>query len=401
MRRSFVALVLAASMLLAAAPVGLASEPGKLLIWADELRTRVVREVAKEFEQAYGIPVEVQELGFGDIRDNLQVTGPAGTGPDIIVGAHDWLGQLVVNGLLEPIDFQGREDEFIPVTLEAFTWDGKVYGLPYAFESIGLIYNKALVPSPPATFEELIQIAKTLTNKSQGRYGFALPMPDPYHTFPLMSAGGGYVFGERDGVLDPLDIGLNNEGAVAGLELFRRMLHDEQIMPLGVDYNAMAPLFHQGKLAMMLTGPWAFADAKKAGIDFGFAPVPSIGGKPARPFVGVQGFMISAFSKNKLLAQTFLLDYVATEETMKALFDQDPRPPAYIPTSRAVSSDPLIAGVTAAASQGIPMPAIPEMASVWTAWSDAIELVINKAQSPKQALDDAVARIRSLIQQGR
>lgn len=374
-----------------------ASQEGKLLIWADELRAAVLRDIGQSFTKQYGIPVEVRELGFGDIRDQLGVAGPAGEGPDIIVGAHDWLGQLVVNGLLEPIDLGAKAKDFVPVSLTAFTWGKTLYGVPYAIESVGLFYNKKLVPDPPKTFDELIAIAKKLTNKDKKEYGFLLPQPDPYHTFPLMSAAGGYVFGTKpDGTLDPLDVGLNNKGAIRGLTIFDKLIEDG-IMPIGIDYPTMMGLFKEGKVGMMITGPWAFKEIRDAKVNYGFTKIPSIDGKPARPFVGVQGFMVSSFSKNKLLAKAFLNDFVATEKTMKALFDKDPRPPAFLPTAKAVASDPDIAGVGASAADGTPMPAIPEMASVWTAWTNGLELIINQKLDPQKAMDDAVAQIIATI----
>ena len=69
-----------------------------LVIWADDTRAPVITPFAEEFAAANGITVAVQELGFGDIRDRLIVAGPAGEGPDVIIGAHDWLGQLVAAG---------------------------------------------------------------------------------------------------------------------------------------------------------------------------------------------------------------------------------------------------------------------------------------------------------------
>src|SRR5690606_27904048 len=175
--------------------------------------------------------------------------------------------------------------------------------VPIAFESIGLIYNKALVPTPPATWDELLDMAAALTDREQGYYGFLLQMPDPYHTFPLFSATGGYVFGQNpDGTLNPLDVGLNNEGSVRGLQLFDQLL-EEGLVPVGTDYNTATSLFYQGNVGMIITGPWALGDAINAGIDFGFARIPLIDGQQPKPFVGVQGFMVSSFSKNKILAE--------------------------------------------------------------------------------------------------
>jgi len=80
-----------------------ASEAGKLLIWADDTRTPIMLKVAEDFTAAYGVEVVVQELDFGEMRGQLATAGPAGEGPDILIGAHDWLGELILNGLIEPV----------------------------------------------------------------------------------------------------------------------------------------------------------------------------------------------------------------------------------------------------------------------------------------------------------
>lgn len=395
--RKWISLILMVSLIIFPS-LALASTPGELLIWADDVRYPVMRTLGENFEADFGIPVKVQELGFGDIRSQLAVAAPAGEGPDIIVGAHDWLGELVVNGLIEPIELEDP-DNFEPVTLEAFTWGDSLYGIPIAYESIGMLYNKALVPEAPETWEEMREIAFELTDRAQGRYGFLLPIPDPYHTFPLFSATGGYIFGEdEDGIPNPLDVGLNNEGSVRGMTEFARLIEDG-LLPAGMDGNTMTSLFNIGQVGMIVSGPWSLPDAQKAGIDVGFTALPSIdGGKPA-PFVGVQGFMISAFSKNKLLADLFLQEFVVDTDVFLEMFEIDPRPPAYTPALNAVSDHLSVEGVRVSAENGVPMPSIPEMGSVWTAWSDAIELVANKEVGPKEALDAAVDQILALIKE--
>lgn len=400
MKRTFsFALVLVLTLALGGA--ALASTPGELLIWADDTRAPVMEDLGRQFEAEFGVPVKVTELGFGDIRSQLAVAGPAGEGPDIIVGAHDWLGELIVNGLIEPIDLGDLAGDFEQVTLDAFTWGDQLYGVPIAFESIGLIYNKALVPTPPATWDELLDMAAALTDREQGYYGFLMQMPDPYHTFPLFSATGGYVFGTNpDGTLNPLDVGLNNEGSVRGLEVFDHLI-ESGLLPVGTDYNTMTSLFNQGRVGMIISGPWALGDAAAAGIDFGFTRIPTIdGGQPA-PFVGVQGFMVSAFSENKILAEVFLKEFVVNTDTYLAMFARDPRPPAYKPALDQLEDNLIVQGVRESGGAGVPMPSIPEMGSVWTAWSDAIELVMNQELDPQEALDLAVAQILDLIRSSR
>ncbi|NLL42115.1 MAG: maltose ABC transporter substrate-binding protein [Firmicutes bacterium] len=387
----FFVLVLA---LLVSLPV-MASVPGELLIWSDGERAPVLREVAKQFVIEYGVTVRIQELPFGDIRDNLAIVAPTGEGPDIIVGAHDWLGQLVTDGLIEPIDI-ADESQFLASGLEAFTWGGQRYGIPYAIEAIGLIYNKDLAGEDGlATFEEMIELGKEL--KGEGKYALVMPQPDPYHTFPFFSILGGYVFGmDAEGVLDALDVGLANDGGVEGFELFKYLM-DEGIMGRATPYDTMMSLFQSGEAAAMLTGPWAFGDVRSAGVNYGFQQIPSYKGQYGRPFLGAQGFMVSAFSENKMLANLFLNDFVATKETMLAIFEGDPRPTAFLPAADIINEDPDMRGVMESAAEGIPMPAIPAMNAVWTAWSDAIELVINEQSEPRPAIENAVQLIIQTI----
>ena len=96
-------------------------------------------------------------------------------------------------------------------------------------------------------------------------------------------------------------------------------------------------------MGMIVTGPWAIAEIREANVNYGFTKIPLIDGKAPRPFVGVQGFMISSFSKNKMLAKAFLNEYIATEATMKALFDKDPRPAAHLAVAAKIT-DPDIVG---------------------------------------------------------
>ncbi|MBF8435911.1 maltose ABC transporter substrate-binding protein [Halanaerobiaceae bacterium Z-7014] len=394
--KKVIGLMLALVMVFGMANVVEASTPGQLLIWADDTRTPVLEDIKGEFEEMYGIPVEVQEKPFGDIRDDLAIEGPAGEGPDIIVGAHDWMGELVANGLIEPINLESP-DLFMETGLDAFMWGEDLYGMPYAIEAIGLFYNKDIVEEPPATFEEFSEMVRNLRDRDEGKYGFVMPQPDPYHTFPFFSGYGGYVFGEdEDGVLNPMDIGLNNEGSIRALEELVE-LYDGYI-PY-IDYETMMSIFTSGDAGMMLTGPWAAADIRDAGIDYGFTSLPTMNGNDPRPFVGVQGFMISSFSENRILAQTFLNEFVATEDVMYRFYEIDDRPPTFIPAGDRASEDPDTAGVLESAETGVPMPAITEMAAVWSAWEDALSLALNQDQTAEEALNDAVDQIITTIEE--
>lgn len=367
---------------------------GTLTLWVDETRAPIMLDVGADFEAATSVPVAVHQLGFGDIRDQLQLRGPAGEGPDIIIGAHDWLGQLVTNGLVEPLDLAAKADSVDPVALEAFTYDGQLYGLPYAAEAIALYYNTDLVPEAPATWEELKSTATDLQTNGGLEQAFIIQEKDPYHSYPVLSGMGGYIFGETDTGYDPTDVGLDSEGGLAYARELDQMVTDG-LLRAGVNYDAMIASFNAGDAAMFITGPWALNAIRAGGRPFAVAPIPIMTETP-RPFVGVQGFMVSADAPNTVLAQTFLTEYLATDEAMGGLFEADPRPSTWLPTAETITDEDVLAFVESAAT-GDPLPAIPEMASVWESWTKALDLIFTQAQDPEEAITDAAETIRGLI----
>jgi len=379
---------------------------GTLTIWADNTRAPVLTDVAKAFTAATGVPVKVYEIGFGQIRDGLVLNGPAGTGPDIVVGANDWLGKLVTAGVVEPLDLGTKASSFEQSALTAFTYEAPdgtahLYGMPEMSEAIALYYNKDLVPTAPTTWDDLKTMATDLQTNNKATQGFCMQRGDPYHTEPMLTGFGGYVFGTNsDGSYNPAELGLDSPGALKYAEQLDAMVK-AHILVDNVDYGACATQMEKpsatASSAMWITGPWELANFEKSGINFGVAPIPTMDKTP-RPFVGVQGFMVSAFAPNKLLAKSFLTDYVATDDTFNALWAQDKRIPAWKPVETTVmASDPYLPAFAASAKNADPLPAIPQMDSVWTDWTNAINLIFAQSQAPDSAMQDAASKIRALI----
>jgi arabinogalactan oligomer / maltooligosaccharide transport system substrate-binding protein len=394
MRSKFLALAMLLVMVIGVSSVVMAQDT-RLVIWADDTRAPALQSLVDDFESEYGISLVIQELDFGDIRDNFRVAGPAGEGPDIITGASDWLGELVADGLLAPIDLSAREGDFLQGALQLFNYNGVQYGMPYAVENVAFVRNPELVPDAPTTWDEVAAISRQLVDDGVASYGFIESMNDPYHFFAVQSAFGGYVFGVDDGVYDVADVGIDSPGAIdSGLWLAD--LVEGGYMPADVDYDIKHTLFEAGDAAMIVTGPWALPRIRTAGVAYEVSGLPAGPAGPSTPFLGGQGFMISAFSDNPVLAEAFLLEFVATEEVMMAIFEADPRPSAFIAVNDAIE-DEDVAGFAAAGSEGIAMPNIPAMASVWTAWGDATEFIIRQTLSPEEAYATAADQIRTLI----
>jgi len=110
----------------------------------------------------------------------------------------------------------------------------------------------------------------------------------------------------------------------------------------------------------------------------------------------VQGFMVNPFSENLLLAQAFLTEFVATDELMQILYETGNRPSALISVLE-TTDDPDLAAMGQAGVNAIPMPNIPEMGSVWSAWDNGITLAVTGEQTAEEAMTDAASQIRALI----
>lgn len=378
-----------------------------LVIWADDTRTPVIREIAAPFAEENGITVDVQELQFGDIRTQLSLTAPEGQGPDIIIGAHDWLGELVQNGVLEPIDLSAVADGFQDVAVDAFTYEGRTYGLPYAVENIALVRNTDIVPEPPATFEEMIQIAsdfKAEHANDPSYYGLALQVGDQgdaYHLQPILSAFGGYIFQQNDdGTFNPDDLGIDSEGGLATAQFLSEQ-SEAGLLSADTSYDTMIESFGQGRAAFAITGPWAVNEDgrgfKATGVPYEVTPIPAReGGEAPKVFVGVQGFMISSFSEQKPLATSFVLDFMSQESTQLALFEAGGRPPALTSAFEQVSSDPDVLGFGESGANGIPQPAIPEMGDVWSDLGLA-QINVLRGEDPEAEFTNAAEAIRTAI----
>jgi maltose-binding protein MalE len=372
-----------------------------LVIWADERKVEPLQAIAPAFTEATGVEVTVELVPFGEIRDQVSTAGPAGEGPDIFAGAHDWTGELVANGVIDPIDLGAKADSFVQVAVNAFGFEGQTYAVPYVTEAIALYYNTDLVPTVPATFADIAAACEAAAVET------CLGMPgggaatDAYHNYPFVSAFGGSIFAydTATGSYDPSEVRLDTPEAIEGVQFLLDQVGAGVVA--STDYDTAKNLFLEGSSAFWITGPWELGTLREqTTVNWDVAVIPQIGDQPTQPFVGAQGFFISAFSEQKLLAQTFLLDFIATDEVMQALYDADPRGTAWQAVQDGLASDPQVQTFAEAAGQGIPMPNVPEMASVWGPLGDNLLLIRNGEIAADAAMTTAAEAVRSAIAGG-
>jgi maltose-binding protein MalE len=342
-------------------------------IWADADRTPAVTQVANAWAQGKNVNVQVVQKDFGQIRSQM-TTVANDTAPDVIVGAHDWTGELSANGSVLPLSpSAATKKQFPAYALNAFSYGTaikKLYAAPVALENIALFTNTKLA-KVPTSFADLERQALVAKKKTKAQVGLAVQQGatgDAYHMYPFFSGLGGYIFGtNRAGNLDPSDIGVANTKFLKNAAVIDRW-NKEGLIRSQVSGDIARDLFTKGKVAYYVTGPWFLGDVQKSGVKYAISAFPAIvPGLKATPFLGVQGFMVTKFSAAhgvESLAKDLVANYMMRPASQLTLAAANQRFPANLVAGSQVK-DKDLRSFGKASVGGVPMPNIPQMASVW------------------------------------
>lgn len=319
-------------------------------------------------------PLQLLSVPNETFADKITAAVPRGHGPDLMIFAHDRLGDWTASRIVEPIEFFADEkllDHYIRAALDALVYGDSLYGLPLSYKSTALFYNRKLVPKPPETTEELIALGRSLTSRKEGRFGLVYSANRLYFHAPWLHGFGGWVF-------DGTRLDLANEGALKALGFARALSGPDGIVPAEVEGHLVAALFNDGKAAMAITGQWFLGEVRK-GVDFGVAPLPTVTetGKPAAPFLGVEGVMMSAYSRQKPRAFE-VMKWLASDEVAMRRALEAKQSVANVATYRdpRISGDPVQMAFRRQADTARPMPATPAMRMVWTPYDNALGAIL-------------------------
>ena len=348
------------------------SQSTRIVIWADADRVPAVTQVATAWARTKNVTVQVVQKQMGPIRQEIS-TVAVDTAPDVIVGAHDWVGELSANGSVLPLSpSAATKKQFPAYALNSFSYGTaikKLYGAPVALENIALVTNTRLA-KVPTSFADLQKQALAAKKRTKAQVGLAVQQGqgDAYHMYPFFSGLGGYIFGQnRAGNLDPSDIGVANPRFMKNAALIDRW-NKSGLIRSQVNDSIAKDLFLKGKVAYWMTGPWFLADIRKSGVRYAISAFPRIvPGIRSVPFLGVQGFMVTKFSSAhgvESLAKDLVANYMMQPAAQLRLASANDRFPANLNAAKQVKDKDLKA-FGAASVGGVPMPNIPQMASVW------------------------------------
>ena len=341
---------------------------------------------ADSFSAAFGTPVVITKVDLGELKQKMLLAAPQGEAACLVAPVpHDQIGEMAAGGVLADMSEFATPDYLNDLNEQArlaFTFNGRLFGLPLYIEGPALVINTDLVPDVPATYEEMIQKAQELTTGDGSQFGFLYDDKNFYFSYNWINSFGGYVFSrDESGDLNPGDVGLANEGAVQGAQEIKKFQYDYGLIPAGTDSSVAQGLFNEGSLAMIYNGPWMIPDSRAAGINLTVMPVPPTeAGVTFDGFMGVQGVLLNQFCEDKVTAANFA-KWLTRPDAQVDLAQRSGRIPSSQNAAAQVSDDPVIAGFSEALANAVPMPNIPQMGAVWQPMGDALAQILESPDS--------------------
>lgn len=280
--------------------------------------------------------ITIQTIPWNDYWTKLQASATGGNMPDIVVMHPNQVKNYAEGGMLMDLtDMLSNSqitslDKFPQLVVDDFTVDGKYYGVPKDIGSIALVYNKDLfdkagVPYPNEnwTWDDMMNAAQKITNKSEGIYGFAAPNEGQDFYWNLIWQNGGDMV-SKDGKTSTFD-----SPEVIEAMKFALSFIEKGYSPTVAEFSNMHydKYFEAGKVGMLFAGSWKLTEYLNAeGLNFDVAELPK--GKQRAAQAAGMAFSISAKTKNPDAALKFV-EYLGSKEAQEIQAKTGAAIPAY------------------------------------------------------------------------
>ncbi len=406
--RAALALLLALTPVLHSGCARRADDLVRITIWhQDRIDVRLVleKQIARFMAIHPGVKVEQLFKETEELRSGFIIAALAGQGPEIVYGPSDQVGPFEAMNIILPLE--GMFDSAYCASFDprAMTWyHGHLYQVADKLGNhLTLVYNRKLVPVPPATDEELIAMGKRLTGPGAPgkarRYGLAWNYREPFFFIPFLTGFGGWIMDDRGRPT------LDSPATVRALNFVRDLRDVYGIIPGEADYEIADLLFKDGDAAMIINGDWSWAGYRNAGLDIGVAPLPKIvsTGLPCGTMVSPKGFSINAnVSEEKKKWVLELIRFLMSEENQMESTRELFTMPTHLRVreSAFVRSNEILWNSQKAIDNGRPMPVAPEVRAIWDAMRPGYQAVLAGTKTAEQAARDmqalAVQRISEM-----
>ncbi len=379
-------------------------DPVKIIFWhgmsPDSAHGQTLQTLVRQFNESQA-DVEVEEVyqgSYKDLEKKLMAAIAAGKPPTVVQNTDSMLTRLLgakavqgLDNLVPPAD----KADYVPALLDAATYEGKLYALPFNKSIIVLIYDKTLVTNPPGNWDAFRQVAREVTVAGQ-RYGTAFPADVYYFGQHFSQAGGVWV---QDGKAT-----FDSEAGVQALQFIVDMAREGsaiQLKPKEYQSN----YFNEGRAAMIATTSASFAFIKPAsGHPWGVAPLYSGPGGEAVPLSGANVSIVTGVNPEETQAATrFILWLTGKEGTLKWAIAKT----GYMPVRKSavetkewkdfVQANPEYGVLSAAMDKGVIQPNHPKWQSVQDLITTAVEKAVLGQADAKTALGEAARQANDLL----
>lgn len=287
----------------------------------------------KKFNEEYpNVTIKHETVPFDQTQNKFKTAADSGSGaPDILRAEVAWTPEFASLGYLYALDGTAalEDNNFQETPLSSNVYDGSTYGVPQVTDTLGLMYNKALFEkagldpeAPPTTWDEVEAASEALQSKA-GVGGIYLNSGG-YFVLPFM-------YGEGADLVDTDSetITVNSPEAAKGIQIAQDMVKSgAAVKPVANDpYGTMMTLFKEGKVGMILNGPWEVAgiadDPKFGGIDnLGVAPVPAGSAGQGSPVGGHNYVVYSGMDESKADAAIAFIKFMSSAESEAFIADE-------------------------------------------------------------------------------
>jgi arabinogalactan oligomer/maltooligosaccharide transport system substrate-binding protein len=299
-RLGVVGVIAAATMAFSALVVPSASATDEIVVWADESRgANLKKALAEKGDWVSGYKITVRAFSnFDALKDAFDKATDA-SGPDIVMGANDWVPTGAKSGKLAPVTLTASQKaRFTPGQLFDLTYRGKLYGVPVDVNNVAMIYNTDIVKTAPKTFGEMVAVYKANRTAKSLKAGLCVAgggMSWGAHSIFSALGADAFQFNSRDQII----YGRSFNGTAFGKNV-RTLLRDG-----GKKSNGFLPAsdagckdnFIDGKVPYAIIGNWEWKDYVDKGFTMNLMPVPGVvANKPGKMFGSVSGALLTTFA---------------------------------------------------------------------------------------------------------
>lgn len=367
-------------------------------------------ELLSEFENESGIKVNVNTVGWDDIRNKIS-TAAVGkeAAADVVEVDWSWAGEFYAADWLEPITLSEDEIADIP-SIAPFIMDNKVLAIPYANDYRIAYYNKEMfdsagISTEPKTWDDVVAAAKVIKEKGIAKYPITMPMnADESATTSMI-----WMALTRNGVVFNEDGSLNKDSMLDALNFTNQLVKDGLIDPANQSGSGMdAYRKLTSAEAAFMVGPTSFVsrvnDEKESQVVGKIVPIllPGRSDNSEKTYALPEAVGVLKLSKNKEAAEKFVKWYTSPQIQIRLNETNNTIPTRNSILQKLIDEGKLKdTGAMLEQAKRITSPFPTGIPSYYSEMSNAmynnINAMVTGNLTPEQAFDTMDAKIKELL----